>query len=247
MPFAMRFAGVMQAEGVPVDMNLLPTGETLADHLGEIRETIRSTDSSIHIEYQSRIGLGTVVMAGAAAGFVVWSESSVGEKKAMLVETDMSASLLMRTLVNVQAMVKFTDADGNGVEDYWTGDVAGLYGMQDAAGNRIMMIPRSMAAADAAALENYGLDATGQANQGYLFRVMITDETGAVYQADGDGDGNAVTHAERFGICAYPETYEPGKKTLIVNQLGTVYGKDNGGVAVMTWPKDLEQDGWKAE
>jgi hypothetical protein len=247
MPFAMRFGGMMQAEGVPVDMNRLPTGETLADHLGEVRETIRSTQTTIHVEYRSRIGLGSFVAASAAAGFVLASGSSVGRESVLVETREMNASLLMRTLVNVQAMVKFTDADGNGVEDYWTGDVAGLYGMQDAAGNRIMMIPRSMAAADAAALENYGLEATGQANQGYLFRVMTTDETGAVYQLDGDGDGDAVTHPQRFGICAYPETYEPGKKTLIVNQMGVVYSKDNGGTAVMTWPKDPEEEGWKAE
>lgn len=58
-------------------------------------------------------------------------------------------------------------------------------------------------------------------------------------------DNNGLfDYRKQYGLCAVPAWYHrAGRNTFIVNQEGVVYGKDNGGKPVTTWP-DIEAEGW---
>lgn len=111
------------------------------------------------------------------------------------------------------------DSDANGVRDYWTGDVAGLY--------RFGLISRELAEADAAPLQP--LTATPRPYQGYFFVALKPD-------AD---DGKA------FVFCAFPAKYDPERRTptyiyIIGERAGALFKSDTKGAPVTRLPSDAE-------
>lgn len=175
-------------------------------------------------------GIGTsaaclVVTAGIAA--VLW----IGYK---VVESDVEHSLAIVGLIGmtkVQEDFRENDADGNGAKDYWTGDVAGLYRISRTSGT-------GLEDADA------GLPSRTPF-YGTWICAMTSGPDGAPYAQDVDGDGQAVTHPDRWAVCMYPAAY--GKKyteTFILNEEGRIWAKDTRGAPVTTWPKDPAAEGW---
>lgn len=146
------------------------------------------------------------------------------------------------------------DRDGNGVMDYWTGDVSGFHRIQ-AKGESINLITLELAKADGAPLLAGGLLGKPVAEEpvphhGYLFRVLKRDKTGGAkpfeYQ-DGTGkDGRKVFNRDRFGFAAYPSEYgKTGIITLIVNQEAVIYWKDLKGAVIEEFPDAPLSQGWK--
>lgn len=161
----------------------------------------------------------------------------------------------LRTVAQVEEEFRSKDRDGNGVHDYWTGDVCGLRvlrGKDDAA---LDLILSALADADVAPLGTVA--AAGRYRRpektlsqspesGYYFRVMVSDSSGGViepYQQDtgGDPDMGAVHHRSRFGFCAFPAEYgQTGIKTFIINERNAVYWMDSRGSPVTVWPSATE-------
>lgn len=165
-----------------------------------------------------------------------------------------NASASLKTLATAQADFRANDRDNNKINDYWTGDVSGLYTLVPAGGkDPIKLIELSIAAADAAPL-NDGADvlkfARPAPKAGYHFRVMTTDNssgTPEAYAVDTQGDKSRgkVYNNSRFGFCVYPAEYGvTGTRTFIINENNTIFAKDTEGEPVLEWPSDADLREW---
>ena len=141
-------------------------------------------------------------------------------RKARIRENEQAARIAINNFRDIEQMFKEQDKDGNGINDFWTGDVAGLF--------RYGLIDRSIALADVAPLNPLGPKPVPYC--GYYFVALEGDdeflkgdysyktETGGRYPM------GKVHHLTRFGFCAFPE--DPGvtgRRVYIVNQNFTVF------------------------
>lgn len=165
-----------------------------------------------------------------------------------------NASTSLKTLASAEADFRANDRDGNQVNDFWTGDVAGLYTLKQK-GVSIKLIELSVALADAAPLEkgaaadmipalsDFGAPAP---KAGYWFRAMAKDGSlnpPEILQVDTGGTPlmGKVHNTSRFGYCAYPAEYgSSGVRTFILNENNTIFWKDTQGEPVLDWPTDAE-------
>ncbi len=166
-----------------------------------------------------------------------------------------NASASLKTLASAQADFRANDRDGNQINDFWTGDVAGLYALQPAGDAAIKLIELSVAAADAAPLAkgsagglHAGLEkfAAPSPKAGYQFQTMTFDRSATPpegYQQDTGGRlpmGKVHCHS-RFAFCAFPAEYgATGRMTYILNEGNTVFVGDTHGEPVLEWPTDEE-------
>jgi hypothetical protein len=134
----------------------------------------------------------------------------------------------LKTLCSAEEYFRVNDSDGNGVKDYWTGDVKGLYTLTSArvaganANNTvdpsIKLIELSVAGADAdstfypAGGENIDLSnfAVPSAKAGHWFAAMRTSPSGALRQD------------RSFAFVAFPDTQSAGKYVFIVDETNTI-------------------------
>jgi hypothetical protein len=155
----------------------------------------------------------------------------------------------LKTLATAQADFRSNDRESNRVNDFWTGDVAGLYAIA-AGGGEIRLIEQSIALADHAPLEG-GLPyypkaissfGTRAPKAGYWYAAMKRDGvSGDAYARDTDGSGHKVHHAFRFGFCAFPAEYgKTGRATIIISEDNTLYERDTAGKPQLEWPADAE-------
>lgn len=154
----------------------------------------------------------------------------------------------IRTLCSAEADFRGNDRDGNGVNDYWTGDVKGLYTMTSASvpGARIddttdppvKLIELSVTCADVdgalvtAAGENHPLSLMGRSDPkaGYWYAALNRDLTVAnpaqsLYRQDTGGTpGMGSCHnLSRYGFVAFPDTRPAGKYVVIINENNTCF------------------------
>ncbi len=134
---------------------------------------------------------------------------------------------------------KERDLDENGVADFWTADVAGLFrrlppGL-DLERRRAAF---AMAGADAKPL-SLRRDPPKPCH-GYYIVAVTEDESGSPFSRDTDGSGRNLHHPDGFAFCLYPAEYGPKTRyTWIVNRGGR-FRRDNGGKPVLRWPSDDE-------
>lgn len=184
-------------------------------------------------------------------------------------DTDRFASNAISSLwllVSSEAVWLQQDVDGNGRKDYWTYDVSCFNRMyREDNQTKVSFIPIDLAKADAhpAALdqstktfgsapqmENWA-NITTAPKLGYFFRAMLTDAQGQLYNQNEVGNTEyKATNNSRFAFVAYPAEYgRAARRTFIVNQEGTVYGKDLGSDAkktILQWPgNNPTAEGWK--
>lgn len=197
-----------------------------------------------------------VLIVGVGCCFIVPVIAAIaipGLLQAQRASNERNASATLKTLAAAEHDFRLNDRDGNGVNDFWTGDVAGLYCMTraDTPGDSdepIRLIEMSAAAADAAPLEEgaaggeYGsFTSFLSAKAGYLFQAMTVDDNGDPYAEDTDGKTGPVHNEFGFGFCAFPELHGPGgNQTFIINEDNTVYRTNNGGEPVLQWPSNEE-------
>ena len=137
-----------------------------------------------------------------------------------------NASASLKTLASAQGDFRGNDRDGNRIQDFWRGDVSGLYGARPAGSEEmIKLIEISVAGADTAPLDGGpGLVARDQyvvfaPKAGYWFRALHHD----------DEDPDALD-PQRFAACAYPAFYpKGGRKTYVLSEGHAIYQRDTGG------------------
>ena len=145
---------------------------------------------------------------------------------------------ILRFLLARETSFLTKDQNANGIDDYWTGDVAGLYDYEG-----------GIAEADASPLQE--VSNGSRPYDLYFFIAMDADgsENPPIpYRQIKDKDGRKVFNRERFGFCAYPSEYgKKARKTFIVNEKRKVFKIDNGGKPVLRWPTDEElKKDWEA-
>lgn len=130
----------------------------------------------------------------------------------------------LRLVVRQQMASREADLDGNGVQDYWTRDIAGLYEIQMERRGR----PEHMGVDVAAADSNPISGKHPVPREGYLFRTVPA--------------GDSLLH---FAATAYPRTRgEDGFMTFYVDERGTIWKRDLGGAAMDRRMEDPAAEGW---
>jgi hypothetical protein len=158
----------------------------------------------------------------------------------------------LKDLVDVEAVWRQQDVDGDGIKDYWTYDVSCFHRMYRADRvTKVDFIPQELAIADAApaddkvlgdgVIESWScITDKPQTYGGYFFRVIEKDEIGNNYNQNPGNNKIAVTNNSKFAFVAYPEKYGvTGINTFIVNETGKIYSTDCGSDTdkiVLYWP-----------
>ena len=164
-----------------------------------------------------------------------------------------NASTSLKTLTSAEADFRANDRDWNHVNDFWTGDVKGLYTMTSAAitGNSnsttdaiIKLIELSIASADTdsalvsaggecAALSSF---AVASPKAGYWYQALILDNamggsTEATYKMDTAGTPNmgSCHNTSKFGFMAFPDSQSAGKYVYMVNENNTIFRSATSG------------------
>lgn len=233
-----------------VDLARLPLPETLRDLIGPTLTHKRTLPDAILIESWSNIGLSytSVVSVAALTGAVVSATLASqigGAAPGGIAGNELLAQVSLQFIRQAQETFRNSDSDRNGAADYWTRDVAGLYGLKDASGQEIFLVEPALAQADPAGAARYGLPSAPK--DGYHFAALTTDPEGAAYGQDEDKDGQAFTNRKRFGLVAWPAVYgATGRHTFLLSEAGRLWKKDTEGQAPDRWPgKDPAEEGWE--
>ncbi len=227
------------------DLALLPLEETIADLIGPSFATKKTSPDALVIESRSNVGVsltsgvGFIGVAAAIAVPTILRMTGGGGMPAGPADNERIAEISLQFIRQAEDTFKNSDSDANGVADFWTRDVAGLYGLKDRSGQAIFLLDPATAAADPEGASRYGL--TPAPKNGYFYRMLVTDPDGETYQKD-----DRKTHKTRYGVVSYPAAYgATGRFTFITNEAGKTWKKDTMGKPVDRWPgKDPAADGW---
>ncbi len=154
---------------------------------------------------------------------------------------------LLELVAKAEADFRANDRDANGVRDFWTGDLAGLYSLRPG-GTRteltLFLIPRGLAEADVAPI-------VPQVQipiplHGYYFAALEGDERESdpldrLLRRDTGGTVpmGKVHNLYSFGFCAWPSEYgRTGRRTFLVSETNAVVGRDVHGQPIRTFPKE---------
>ncbi len=146
-----------------------------------------------------------------------------------------SASASLKVFCTAEIDFKSNDRDGNGISDFWTGDVAGLYGVTPASSPGdapIKLINFEIAAADAQPMAvpppNYR-PVSSVCPPGpkayYWYWAMESDvSSGAALPSRmvSDTTGFACHNISRFGFIAFPDALTAGSYAFITSESLTI-------------------------
>jgi hypothetical protein len=139
---------------------------------------------------------------------------------------------MIKMLSSAEADFRANDRDGNGVQDFWTGDVAGLYERG--------LIEKAVAMADLRPI--HPLVPKPIPYHGYYFVVMQRDESETppeILQVETDKKSGKVHHRSKFGFCAFPAKFGvTGRYTYILNENNTILRERHNGDFIDCWPSD---------
>jgi hypothetical protein len=185
------------------------------------------------------ITIAVVCIAGLGVLVTLFLET------AQPVSRERNAAMALKTISAAQADFRANDRDGNGVTDYWTGDVKSLYTLRfpesplpGAKEATIRLIHEHVAAADA---DETMVPAGGRNNplssftrpasrSGYWFAAMTADLSEGAAKAmtyrqntGGKPDMGKCHHESKYGFVAFPNSPSEGKMVFIVNEDNTLY------------------------
>jgi type II secretory pathway pseudopilin PulG len=124
-----------------------------------------------------------------------------------------SAAAMLKTLTSAESDFRANDRDGNGVPDFWTKDVAGLYHLVPPGSSEpIQLISKDLANADPTR-------PCAKTMPGYWFEAMDKDQEGLDYRQGPRKDRNPT----RLGFLARPEDRSTGRSVFYVNEGNTIF------------------------
>jgi hypothetical protein len=186
------------------------------------------------------------IFAGVV-GIIVSAIAIPGLLASQRASNERNASTALKTLTSAEADFRANDRDRNGVNDFWTGDVSGLYSLT-IDGKELRLIERSIAEADSCPIQ--GLCWPRPARAGYFYAALEADDS--IQEGDNtyfqDTGGNRrmgdVHHLSRFGFCATPEHPRSGKYTFVVNENNTIFRVDTNARRITRWADDTLLKVW---
>jgi type II secretory pathway pseudopilin PulG len=157
------------------------------------------------------------IIAAIAIPGLLASQRAANERNAMV---------SLKTLSSAEADFQANDRDDNKVNDFWTGDVSGLYTVKPAGGGaELRLIEERVANADAKPLFPQPKGTIPMA--GHLFQALDRDDfvggPEGEYRRDTDKSGRKVHHEKIFGFCAFPKSGSDGKYVFFTNQDNTIF------------------------
>jgi len=176
---------------------------------------------------------------------------------AMRAANERSASASLKAICAGQADFRSNDRDGNQVQDFWTGNLAGLYGILPVGSTEmIKLIDITLAGADfqyndstpAAILGDVGLGEVPPTEfmvvsqkAGFFYKALDTDQDGSAYRHDTFGVNNSSgavgtpnRNLTRFAYVAFPDSFSAGSHAYFVNESNTVFKRVSNGKLIPT-------------
>src|SRR5579863_268938 len=147
--------------------------------------------------WQTVLAVGTVltlILAIAVPGLLSSARAS----------HERMASTSLKTLTAAEADFRANDRDENGVHDFWTGDVSGLYSLT-VRGKELRLIDRSVAEADTGPIHD--LCWPDRPREGYFYSALEADASvegpDSLYfqNTGGNRPMGDVHHLSKFGFC----------------------------------------------
>jgi prepilin-type N-terminal cleavage/methylation domain-containing protein len=194
-----------------------------------------------HSKSGSRTGFTLIELMIVIAIIAIIAAISIpGLLQSQRAANERNSSASLKTLATAEADFRANDRDGNHVTDFWTRDVAGLYGVFAPGGSStssIKLIELTVAMADAfsngpiaggaaiwgqAQNTTYGVVAP---KAGYWYYVMTSDTSQSPvypYQSNTDATGNYHC-LNSFGFGCYPDSMTAGRLLFIINDACTIY------------------------
>lgn len=179
---------------------------------------------------KNTIGVGILIVAlvvalGIALPGIMRARREPGER---------SWGAQLREITSAQLTFKHRDLNGDGMEQFWRADLAGLYGLKGKDGKLLRLISLSLALADDRPTTDLSKHGKKAPRQGYWYR--------AIRHRDEE-----TPDPDRFAVCAFPGDYpHPSKYTFIVDERGVTYRKDLGhGRGLDIIPSESELKKWK--
>jgi hypothetical protein len=155
-------------------------------------------------------------------------------------ENERAASAALKTLASAEADFRGNDRDGNKIQDFWTGDVAGLYYLKpQGSGEPIKLIEQGVADADPSR-------PGAKPYHGYWFIALDNDESGDPYRTETSGwgtEGQLKYNHSKFGFCAYPaEPDVTGQAVFMLNEGNTIFKNTKKKGPILKWPSEDGED-----
>jgi len=122
-----------------------------------------------------------------------------------------NAATSLKTLASAQADFRANDRDGDRVNQFWRGDVAGLYAISPPGGLPIRLIQREVAGSDAAPVTRLP-GSPWRAYAGYRIR--------AIRHAD---ENPKALDPNRFAFVAFPVNPSAGKYMWIIDENNSLF------------------------
>jgi hypothetical protein len=165
---------------------------------------------------------------------------------AAVATNERAAVASLKSLVIAEMDFKKNDRDGNGLHDFWVGDVSSLYRYTNAS-KEIKLIDKTLADADVVPLKTQNLAPLKLEKPvpkaGYLFTVLSKygdKEKTEAYHAGG------FRNEHKFGFAAYPAEYgKSGRATFVVGESGVIWKKDLAGKPPDAFPESASKDDWE--
>ncbi len=200
----------------------------------------KNKDGFTLIELMIVIAIIAIIAAIAIPGLLASQRAS----------NERSASSSLKTVATAEADFRANDRDSNKIQDFYTDDLSGLYGLLPVASTEpVKLIELSVAGADftpqgAGASGATGINvlavtvyAINAPKAGYWFRAMTTDEDGSAYQQNtggvADTAGAALTsvwfNTSKFGFMAFPDSFSSGRHGFFLNENNTIFKRPANG------------------
>jgi prepilin-type N-terminal cleavage/methylation domain-containing protein len=165
-----------------------------------------------------------------------------------------NASASLKTLASAEADFRGNDRDGNKIQDFWTIDVSGLYGVIPVgSAEMIKLIEVSVAGSDFVSAGTATLPATaGDIDEvassayavpapkaGFWYEAMLSDEsvpsnpyattTGGILNVTGSANTNSWYNHSKFGFLAFPDSFSAGRNAFFINEGNTIFKRPLNG------------------
>lgn len=168
------------------------------------------------------IGLGVVTSLVALLAAPSWFQERRGSNQR-------AALGYLKTIACAEADYRGNDRDGNGVQDFWTGDVAGLaaLGLVDPGVGKADLRPITRLAPRPVPFH------------GYYFQAMDVDESVTPpepYRQVTDAMSGRVHHRNRFGFIAVPASGEGS--VFFINENNSLFKRSADWKGPLAWPSD---------
>jgi hypothetical protein len=177
-------------------------------------------------------GAGMTITAVAhQTGWLIGSPERLLSSGGASNERNASASL--KTVATAQADFRANDRDWNQINDFWRGDIAGLYTVKGMDGQPIKLIELSVGSADDRPVTDMSRFSIRSPKAGYWFRALRYKD-----------EAEKVDAESRFAACAFPSSVGAGVYMFLVTQDNTIYRKIFEGQPPELCPDEPLKDGW---